>query len=103
MLETAVASCRHTLVRIPGWTLTGLTFVRFVQGILRAMEANEGHVETWCPVCRSPVFEEALKVCVICRRLFCHRCAVQGYGREFCSTRCRDFFFYGEGEDGEDS
>ncbi len=66
------------------------------------MKATEDAIETWCPVCREPVPEGSLHGCVICRSLFCHRCAVSGYGHEFCSTRCRDYFFYGDGEESEE-
>jgi len=63
------------------------------------MKAEDTGVETWCPVCGSAVPEKILHQCMICRRLFCRRCAVEGYGRLFCSTRCRDYFFYGDGEE----
>lgn len=43
--------------------------------------------------------EDALRECAICRTLFCPSCAIRGYGREFCSARCRDYFFFGDGEE----
>lgn len=39
---------------------------------------------------------------MICRSLFCRRCAVEGYGREFCSDLCRGTFFHGEGDETEE-
>jgi hypothetical protein len=38
---------------------------------------------------------------MICRSLFCQECAVRDYGRQFCSLRCRGFFFYGDGDETE--
>ncbi|MFH1176726.1 MAG: hypothetical protein V1750_04905 [Acidobacteriota bacterium] len=43
----------------------------------------------------------AVGSCVICGNAICHRCATPAYGRSFCSERCADFFFHGEGEDAE--
>jgi len=63
------------------------------------MIEGRGTVETWCPNCHEPVAEEMLRECAICRTLFCPACAVRGYGREFCSVRCRDYFFFGDGEE----
>ena len=54
-----------------------------------------------CPNCGEDCTEDRLQVCVICRKFFCDRCVVEGYGRDFCSGRCRDFFFFGEDEDDE--
>ncbi len=67
-------------------------------GYTGAMADVERVVDTWCPTCHSPVAEDALARCIICRGLFCPGCAVRGYGREFCSERCRDYFFFGDGE-----
>jgi len=63
------------------------------------MTDGRDRVDTWCPNCGEPAEEDTLRECVICRTLFCPACAVRGYGREFCSTRCRDFFFFGDGEE----
>ena len=54
-----------------------------------------------CPACDRPIYEYELQQCLICRSLFCHRCAVPGFGRYFWSSRCRDVFFYGDGEEDE--
>lgn len=51
-----------------------------------------------CPSCNQPT-ELGLQTCTMCRNQFCHRCAVAGYGREFCSDRCRAMFFHGDGDD----
>ena len=42
-----------------------------------------------------------LRTCQICRSLFCQHCEIYGYGRNFCGDRCRDMFFFGDGEDSE--
>jgi len=67
-------------------------------GYTGAMTEVERGVDTWCPACQRAVEEDALTTCLICRSLFCPGCAVPGYGREFCSTRCRDYFFFGDGD-----
>jgi len=54
-----------------------------------------------CPVCgvRVPVTE--LQECTICRSVSCEYCAISDFGRNFCSIRCRSFFFWGDGEQDE--
>lgn len=52
-----------------------------------------------CPACGTRVPVGVLQTCMICRSLFCRRCAVPGYGRSFCSPVCRDYFFHGDGDD----
>jgi hypothetical protein len=47
------------------------------------------------------VVESELRACQMCRSLFCRHCEVYGYGRFFCGERCRDMFFFGDGEDSE--
>jgi hypothetical protein len=42
-----------------------------------------------------------LQECMICRTVFCRQCGVAGYGREFCSARCRACFFFGDGAEEE--
>ena len=55
-----------------------------------------------CPQCHQPLEEGGeLQACLICRSLFCQSCAVLDYGRQFCSMRCRGFFFYGDGDETE--
>jgi hypothetical protein len=51
-----------------------------------------------CPNCGVPVVDLELQQCMICRSLFCRRCAVRGYGRDFCSDVCRGVFFHGDGD-----
>ena len=69
------------------------------------MVERGGSLDTWCPNCHRSVAEDVLQECLICRSLFCPECAVRGYGREFCSTRCRDYFFFGDMDEeaGEES
>ena len=52
-----------------------------------------------CPNCSDEITEYALGTCVICRGEFCLQCAVTGYGRDFCSKMCREFFYHGDEED----
>jgi len=63
------------------------------------MAVKEPKAETPCTTCGLLCEEDALQVCMICRRLFCQRCAVADYGRQFCSAHCRDLFFYGDDDD----
>jgi hypothetical protein len=57
---------------------------------------------TRCSRCGRQVSDIELQACRICRSLFCHHCAVTGYGRDFCSEVCRGFFFYGDGDEREE-
>jgi hypothetical protein len=65
------------------------------------MVAKEVKGPDLCPQCGLPYGEGELRACVICRSLFCQDCAVFDYGRQFCSLRCRGFFFYGDGDETE--
>jgi hypothetical protein len=66
------------------------------------MAQTEKQTGTRCSVCGRVVPDLELQACMICRSLFCHRCAVVGYGREFCSEVCRGFFFHGDGDEREE-
>jgi ribosomal protein S14 len=55
-----------------------------------------------CSRCGEPVADLKLQTCMICRSLFCRNCAVEGYGRSFCSDVCRGFFFHGDGDETEE-
>jgi hypothetical protein len=55
-----------------------------------------------CVVCGVAVDPEFAMRCMICRSAFCAECGVTGYGRTFCSPRCRDFFFFGEADEADD-
>ena len=54
-----------------------------------------------CEQCERDASTDELRLCMICRSLFCRRCAVMAYGREFCSVSCSEFFFHGDGDDEE--
>lgn len=41
-------------------------------------------------------------LCPMCGRSVCHRCAHFAYGRQFCSLRCGEHFFFGESDEEED-
>ena len=71
----------------------------------QAMEfANPEEKFVKCPLCGVQVAESAIQVCFICKEQCCEFCARLDFGRTFCSTRCRGFFFWGDGEvDGETS
>jgi hypothetical protein len=55
-----------------------------------------------CRSCGDLVLESEIRTCMICRSRFCPQCAVVGFGREFCSPRCREFFFHGEEPDDQE-
>ena len=54
-----------------------------------------------CPLCGLEVPETELQTCVICSEHYCEYCAKFDFGRTFCSTRCRGFFFWGDSEQDE--
>ena len=66
------------------------------------MAQKESASRVMCPNCGEPTIELELQQCMICRSLFCRRCAVRGYGRNFCSDVCRGVFFHGDGEETEE-
>jgi hypothetical protein len=51
-----------------------------------------------CPKCGLKVSESELQSCAICHSVLCQYCAVNDFGRSFCSNRCKGFFFWGDGE-----
>ena len=55
-----------------------------------------------CPKCGIKVPESELQSCTICHSVLCQYCAVADFGRNFCSNRCRGFFFWGDGEQDDD-
>ena len=65
-----------------------------------AFEIPEDELKT-CPVCVLKVPESELQSCMICHSDYCQYCAVQDFGRSFCSARCRGFFFWGDGDNDE--
>lgn len=73
--------------------------LRLLVGYTLCMVERSSSMDTWCPNCHRSVVEDDLRECVICRSLFCPNCVERGYGREFCSTRCRDYFFFGDMEE----
>jgi len=56
---------------------------------------------TKCPVCGLDVPESRLQKCANCGTESCEYCAKHEFGRAFCGSRCRDFFFWGDGEHDE--
>lgn len=65
--------------------------------------AIETRVDTTvCVVCGAEPGDEEFERCMICRSAFCAGCGVQGFGRTFCSTRCRDYFFFGDADEAGD-
>jgi len=55
-----------------------------------------------CSRCEETFGDIELQTCMICHSLFCRHCAVDGYGRSFCSDVCRGFFFFGDGDETEE-
>lgn len=49
-----------------------------------------------CQLCGLSVPESELQTCFICKEQYCQYCAKLDFGRTFCSTRCRGFFFWGD-------
>jgi len=66
------------------------------------MAQTEKNGEQRCSRCNESFADLELQTCMICRSLFCRYCAVEGYGRDFCSDVCRGFFFYGDGDETEE-
>ncbi len=52
-----------------------------------------------CITCQADEQDVRLAKCPICFKWVCDRCAVRSYGREFCSRRCSDQFFFGDDEE----
>ena len=48
-----------------------------------------------CVVCQVDDRERRLGKCPICFKLVCENCAHRTMGRDFCSKRCADQFFFG--------
>ena len=67
---------------------------------LMATETPEEELKP-CPQCGLQTPESGLQSCAICGNLTCDYCAKVDFGRPFCSARCRDFFFWGDGEQDE--
>ncbi len=55
-----------------------------------------------CCVCGAVPAAWASKVCPICARTVCVKCGHTAYGRTFCSARCAEFFFHGDGDEDDD-
>ncbi len=73
-----------------------------VQAILLPMANIEQRESKACPRCDLVVrVGDALRGCAICRTVICHHCSVEDFGRHFCSDRCRDYFFHGDGDEDE--
>jgi len=66
------------------------------------MADEERTLNTTCPSCEERVSDIQLHTCQMCRSLFCQQCGVMGYGRDFCGIRCRDMFFFGDGDEVEE-
>ena len=65
-----------------------------------AIELPEVEMEP-CPVCGLKVPVNELQKCEICHSVTCEYCGVADFGRSFCATKCRDFFFWGDGDQDE--
>ena len=64
------------------------------------IETAEEELEP-CQQCGIRVPESEMKACAICGNRLCGYCAKLDFGRFFCSSRCRNFFFWGDGEHDE--
>ena len=52
-----------------------------------------------CVACNATDQDVRLAKCPICFKWACERCVVRSYGREFCSRRCADQFFFGDDDE----
>ena len=55
-----------------------------------------------CSRCQVSEEERRLESCATCKKPFCHECAYQVGGKEFCAKVCGEFFFFGDGDDEDD-
>jgi hypothetical protein len=74
---------------------------KIVAGRVASGDTRRVPVRTFgkCDTCGEdqPVWE--LTKCSMCGKITCRKCATFAYGRYFCSSRCAQYFFHGEGED----
>ena len=54
-----------------------------------------------CYLCGKSSDGVRLQICVICHRLYCRTCSTRRNGKELCSQRCADLFFFGDDEEGD--
>ena len=56
-----------------------------------------------CVTCKKndddPEIYVRINKCPICFKLVCEQCAVNAFGRFFCSKRCSDQFFFGDDDE----
>jgi hypothetical protein len=52
-----------------------------------------------CVVCKASDQERRVNKCPICFKLVCESCSHRTMGRDFCSKRCADQFFFGDDDD----
>ena len=52
-------------------------------------KVNDDNPDTW----------QRIAKCPICFLLVCESCAVRAFGRQFCSKRCSDQFFFGDDDE----
>ena len=55
--------------------------------------------EPVCFRCEEPKPGTELSKCPLCFKLFCEEHAHAMSGRQFCSTRCAQYFFFGDPEE----
>lgn len=75
---------------------------RRVGDILEAMKLEAPEEElVQCSLCGLRVPASELQTCFICKEQYCQYCGKLDFGRTFCSSRCRGFFFWGDGDQDE--
>ena len=52
-----------------------------------------------CVVCKTSDQERRVNKCPICFKLVCESCSHRTMGRDFCSKRCADQFFFGDDDE----
>ena len=55
--------------------------------------------ESVCCSCSEPRENATLSKCPVCFRRFCEEHAHAMSGRQFCSKRCAQYFFFGDPDD----
>jgi hypothetical protein len=76
----------------PGWLSLAFPGHENVHAILAAPPME-------CVVCKVDDREKRLGKCPICFKPVCENCSTRTMGRDFCSKRCADQFFFGDDDE----
>jgi hypothetical protein len=83
--------------RTPAGTSTYATLAH--REAARDTQGVPGRIVGTCDSCgtEQPIWD--LTKCHMCGKTVCRKCASFAYGRYFCSIRCAQYFFHGEGDE----